>query len=174
MRTAIYPGTFDPITNGHIDIIKRARPMFDRVIVTLAVNSEKRTLFTVEERRAMIAEATQGLQGVEVAQFSGLVVDFAKEVHASAIIRGLRAVSDFEYEFQMALMNRKQCPTIDTVFLMPDERYTYLSSSIVRELAKHQGKIDCFVPAVTLKMLDQKFGGRTFSPLANTSQDRAD
>jgi len=145
-KTAIYPGTFDPITNGHIDIIRRASAIFSRVIVTLAVNSSKATLFTTEERLAMLREATAGLANVEVAKFSGLVVEFARQVGATVMVRGLRAVSDFEYEFQMALMNRKQEHSLDTVFLMPDEKYTYLSSSIVREIARHGGTIECFVP----------------------------
>jgi pantetheine-phosphate adenylyltransferase len=157
-RVAIYPGTFDPITNGHLDIIRRAAPLFDLVIVTLALNSEKEPLFSVDERLDMIRKSTSDISGVEVAMFSGLVVDFARKVSANAIIRGLRAVSDFEYEFQMALMNRKQNKELDTVFLMPDERFTYLSSSIVREVAKHGGRIDCFVPAIVFEMLKQKFG----------------
>ncbi len=141
---AVYPGTFDPITNGHLDIIKRARPLFSRIFVTLALNSEKKPLFTVEER-------------LEVGSFNGLVVDFAQSIGATTIIRGLRAVSDFEYEFLMALMNRKQRPSIDTVFLMPDERYTYLSSSIVREVARHGGDVSCFVPRYVSEMLAKRF-----------------
>jgi len=156
-RIAIYPGTFDPITNGHLDIIQRAIPLFDKVIVTLASNSSKAPLFSIDERLIMIRKATKGLESVEVNQFSGLVVDFARQVQARAIIRGLRAVSDFEYEFQMALMNRKQYPKLDTVYLMPDEKYTYLSSSIVREVAGHNGTIECFVPEIVAEMLAEKF-----------------
>jgi len=159
-RVGIYPGTFDPITNGHLDIIRRAAPLFDRVIVTLALNSEKEPLFSVDERLDMIRKTINDIPDVGVAMFSGLVVDFARKVGASAIIRGLRAVSDFEYEFQMALMNRKQNQALDTVFLMPDERFTYLSSSIVREVAKHGGRIDCFVPPIVFEMLKQKFGSK--------------
>jgi pantetheine-phosphate adenylyltransferase len=159
-RVGIYPGTFDPITNGHLDIIRRAAPLFDRVIVTLALNSEKEPLFSVDERLDMIRKTINDIPDVDVAMFSGLVVDFARKVGASAIIRGLRAVSDFEYEFQMALMNRKQNQALDTVFLMPDERFTYLSSSIVREVAKHGGRIDCFVPPIVFEMLKQKFGSK--------------
>jgi len=155
-RVAIYPGTFDPITNGHLDIIQRAIPLFDKVIVILALNSDKEPLFTVEERLTMINESVNEIDRVEVTQFSGLVVDFARKVKAKAIIRGLRAVSDFEYEFQMALMNRKQWPDVDTVYLMPDEKYTYLSSSIIRELAQHGGSIKCFVPPIVEKMLARK------------------
>jgi len=156
-RIAIYPGTFDPITNGHIDIIHRAAPLFDRVIVTLAVNSDKKPLFTVNERLKMIRESVGNLDNIGVGQFSGLVVEYARQVGARAIIRGLRAVSDFEYEFQMALMNRKQHPELDTIFLMPDERYTYLSSSIIRELVRHGGSVTGFVPPHVGKALAAKF-----------------
>ena len=156
-RIAIYPGTFDPITNGHLDIIKRAAPLFDKVIVTLALNSDKNPLFTVEERLEMLKHTTSDISHVEVAKFGGLVVDFADTVGASVILRGLRAVSDFEYEFQIALMNRKQRPEIDTVYLMPDEKYTYLSSSVVKEVAKHGGQIERFVPSFVLEMLTRKF-----------------
>jgi len=156
-RIAVYPGTFDPITNGHIDIIHRAAPLFDRVIVTLAVNSAKQPLFTVAERLGMIRRSVEELPNVDVGQFSGLVVEYAHRVGARAIIRGLRAVSDFEYEFQMALMNRKQQPELDTIFLMPDERFTYLSSSIVRELAQHGGKVDGFVSPLVAKALAKKY-----------------
>lgn len=157
---AVYPGTFDPITNGHIDIIKRAAPLFERVIVTLALNSDKNPLFSVEERMDALRQSTQDIANVETAQFSGLVVNFAVKVGASVIIRGLRAVSDFEYEFQIALMNRKQRPEIDTVFLMPDARYTYLSSSIVKEVASHGGDVERFVPPFVLKELKRKFSGK--------------
>ncbi len=155
---AIYPGTFDPITNGHLDIIMRAAPLFDKVIVTLALNSDKDPLFSVEERMEMLRRSVKDLPHVEVAKFSGLVVDFAHREKASVIIRGLRAVSDFEFEFQMALMNRKQRPEIDTVYLMPDERYTYLSSSIVKEVARHGGNAEAFVPPFVLEMMREKYG----------------
>jgi len=153
---AIYPGTFDPITNGHLDIIQRALPLFDRVIITLAVNSNKKPMFSIEERLDMISESIKHLEGAEVVQFSGLVVDFGRKVGAKAVIRGLRAVSDFEYEFQIALMNRKLWNKMDTVFLMPDEKYTYLSSRIVREVAKHGGAIDYFVPKYVNSKLRSK------------------
>lgn len=156
-RVAIYPGTFDPITNGHIDIIKRAAPLFDKVIVTLALHIDKNPLFTVEERLEMLHLSVADIPGVEVAKFTGLVVAFAAKCGASVIIRGLRAVSDFEFEFQMALMNRKQNPEVDTVYLMPDARYTFLSSSIVKEVARHGGKAERFVPPFVLKMLLEKF-----------------
>ncbi len=154
---AIYPGTFDPITNGHLDIIMRAAPLFDKVIVTLALNSDKNPLFSVEERMAMIRRSVKDFAHVEVAKFSGLVVDFAHREKATVIIRGLRAVSDFEFEFQMSLMNRKQRPEIDTVYLMPDERYTYLSSSIVKEVVRHGGNAEAFVPPFVLDMMHKKY-----------------
>lgn len=154
---AIYPGTFDPITNGHIDIIQRAAPIFEKVIVTLAVNSDKKPLFTVEERLLMIRRAVKDMPNVEVADFSGLVVDFTHSVGGRVIIRGLRALSDFDYEFQMALTNRKLRPVIDTVYLMPDERYTYLSSSIVREVAQNGGEVGSFVPPFVKEMLMNKY-----------------
>jgi len=156
-RVAVYPGTFDPITNGHLDIIRRAAPIFDKVIVTLAVNSSKQPLFTLEERLDLVRRSLAGMDKIEVASFNGLVVDFAREVGARVIIRGLRAISDFEYEFQIALMNRKQHSDVDTVFLMPDERFTYLSSSLVKEIARHGGKVECFVPQIVLEALVRKF-----------------
>lgn len=159
-RIGLYPGTFDPITKGHLDIIQRALTLFDRVIIVLALNGDKQPLFSVPERREMIEDAIVNLPGVEIDQWGGLIVEYARKVHARAIIRGLRAVSDFEYEFQMALMNRKQYPKIDTVYLMPDEKYTYLSSSIVREVATHGGKIDCFVTPLVREMLDVKLNNR--------------
>jgi len=154
---AIYPGTFDPITFGHIDIIRRATPMFEKVLVTLAKNSSKSPLFTAEERLEMMNLATESIPGAQVAIFSGLVVDYAHEVGANVLIRGLRAVSDFEYEFQIALMNRKQHSGVDTVFLMPDERYTYLSSSLIKEIARHGGSVEEFVPDFVAKRLREKF-----------------
>ncbi len=159
-RIGLYPGTFDPITNGHLDIIQRALPLFDKVIIVLALNGDKHPMFSVAERRAMINDSILSLPGVEVDQWDGLIVEYARKVHARAIIRGLRAVSDFEYEFQMALMNRKQYPKVDTVYLMPDEKYTYLSSSIVREVAMHGGRIECFVSPLVKEMLDAKLNNR--------------
>jgi pantetheine-phosphate adenylyltransferase len=156
-RIAVYPGTFDPITNGHIDIISRAANIFEKVFVTLAINSSKQPLFSIEQRLDMITRSVEALPRVEVACFEGLVVDFAKKVSATALIRGLRAISDFEYEFQIALMNRRQAPGIDTVFLMPDERYTYLSSSLVKEIARHGGTVNGFVPASVEQALNTKF-----------------
>jgi pantetheine-phosphate adenylyltransferase len=158
MKIAIYPGTFDPITKGHLDIISRAVKMFDRVIVTVAENSSKTPMFSAEERltmvRAAITEAR--LKNVTAEHFSGLLVNFAVKKKATALIRGLRAVSDFEYEFQMALMNRKQAPTITTVFLMPHEKYTYLNSSIVREIARLNGNFRDFVPPSVYRAMKKK------------------
>jgi len=158
-RVAVYPGTFDPITNGHIDILQRALPLFDKIYMTIAVNSDKKPLFTVAERIEMVETVTAGIEEVEVMQFSGLIVDFARKVGARAIIRGLRAVSDFEYEFQIALMNRKLWHKVDTVYLMPGEKYTYLSSSIIREVARHGGNVECFVPAFVEARLKAKLTG---------------
>jgi len=145
-RIAIYPGTFDPITYGHIDVVQRATAMFEKVIVLVARNSSKTPLFTDDERVQMIKEIFRKNNKVAVDGFEGLLVDYARKKKAAAIIRGLRAVSDFEYEFQMALTNRKLDSTIDTVFLVPDERYTYLNSTIVREIARLGGDVSDFVP----------------------------
>jgi len=157
MRKVIYPGSFDPITLGHIDIIKRARDLFDAVVVTVAVHPTKTPLFTVEERVHFIKESVKEFSDIHVDSFDGLVVDHAKSVGASGIIRGLRAISDFEFEFQMALMNRKLASDIATIFLMPHERYTYLNSSIIRNLASLNGDISDFVPEIVREALIKKF-----------------
>ncbi|PIS29145.1 MAG: pantetheine-phosphate adenylyltransferase [Candidatus Marinimicrobia bacterium CG08_land_8_20_14_0_20_45_22] len=146
MKIAIYPGTFDPITNGHLDILERASAIFDLVYIAIAVNVDKKPVFTVEERLEMIRKTTEKFDNVRIDHFTGLVVNYASKVHASVIIRGLRAVSDFEFEFQMALTNRQLNEDIDTVFLMPRVDYTYLSSSTVREIAKFGGDVSQFVP----------------------------
>jgi len=156
MRTAIYPGTFDPITNGHMDILKRALSLFDRVIITIARNSAKNPLFSEEERLTMIRQSVKGLKGVQIDCFDGLLVDYARKKKATAVVRGLRAISDFEYELQMALMNRKLDEDLVTVFLMPNEKYTYLNSSIVREIARHRGNIREFVQPHVLQALERK------------------
>lgn len=156
-KLAIYPGTFDPITFGHLDVIQRASELFDIVIVAVLENVAKTPLFTKEERVEMIKEAVKSIPNVEVDVFDGLLVEYAKRKGAIAIIRGLRAVSDFEYEFQMALMNRKISDGITTVFLMPHEKYTYLNSSIVRELARLNASVDDFVPEFVAKKLKEKF-----------------
>ncbi len=155
MKTALYPGTFDPITNGHLDILERALDLFDKVIVTVANNSSKSPLFSGDERVALIREIIEDRKYVNasVVRFDGLLVNFARNNQAVALIRGLRAISDFEYEFQMALMNRNQAPEIATVFLMPHERYTYLNSSIVRELARLDGDYREFVPPSVYKRM---------------------
>ncbi|MBI5021942.1 MAG: pantetheine-phosphate adenylyltransferase [Ignavibacteriales bacterium] len=156
MKTAIYPGTFDPITFGHLDVIERASGMFDKVIVMVARNNSKTPLFGVEERMKMIKEAVKKIKNVTVESYDGLLVDFARKKKAKAIVRGLRAISDFEYEFQMALMNRKLANEVTTVFLMPHEKYTYLNSSIVREIARMGGDVSGFVPVSVKKALLKK------------------
>lgn len=154
--TAIYPGTFDPVTNGHIDIIKRASGLFDKVIVTIAINSNKKPLFTKDERIDMLKKSLKSFKNVSVDYFEGLIVNYAKKKNAKVLIRGLRAVSDFEYEFQMSLINRKLASDLTTIFLMPNEKYTYLNSSIVRELASLKGKIDDFIPVYVKQKLISK------------------
>ena len=158
MAKVIYPGTFDPVTNGHIDIVSRAIELFDEVIVTIAKNPGKTALFTVEERVEMLRESLKPYPRVLVDSFDGLVVDHAKQLGAVGIIRGLRAISDFEYEFQMALMNRKLAGEITTILLMPHARYTYLNSTIVRNLAQFHGDVSEFVPAIVVEKLKVKFG----------------
>lgn len=153
---AIYPGTFDPITYGHIDVVRRAMELFSRVVVLVARNSTKTPLFSGDERIAMIRDVFKKDRGVEVDAFDGLLVAYAKRRKAKVIVRGLRAVSDFEYEFQMALTNRKLANTIDTVFLVPHERYTYLNSTIVREVARLGGDVSDFVPPAVRKLLMAK------------------
>ena len=157
MRRAIYPGSFDPVTNGHLDVIERARKLFDEVIVAVAHNEEKQALFTLEERLALLKESIGKIDNVRIMQFEGLLVEFAAAQKASAVIRGLRAVSDFEFEFQMALMNRKLETNVETIFLMPKEEYTYLSSRIVKEIARLGGNVSSFVPACVAKALSRKF-----------------
>lgn len=159
MKRAIYPGTFDPFTNGHIDILERACNIFDDIIIAVAVNSQKKPMFSAEERAEMIRESVASFASVTVDTLqAGLLIDYAREKRAVAIIRGLRQVADFEYEFQIALMNRHLCPDITTVFLMPNEKYTYLTSSIIREVASLGGDISDFVPAPVLKRLKAKLG----------------
>ena len=157
MHKVIYPGTFDPVTNGHIDVIKRATELFEAVVVTVAVNPGKEPLFSTEERVEMLKECLSEFKNVAVDSFEGLVVERAKQVGAMGIIRGLRAVSDFEYEFQMALMNRKLSDDITTIFLMPHEKYTYLNSTIIRNLASLHSDVSDFVPVGVQKALKNKF-----------------
>jgi pantetheine-phosphate adenylyltransferase len=161
MRKVIYPGTFDPVTYGHIDVIKRAIDLFDFVAVTVAVNPTKKPLFTIEERLNMLKASLKEYDNVSVESFEGLVVDYAHKVGAIGIIRGLRAVSDFEYEFQMALMNRKLANDVATIFLMPHEKYTYLNSSIVRNLAGLKSDVSDFVPPIVQKAFYDKFSNKS-------------
>ena len=147
MKIAIYPGSFDPVTLGHLDIIRRASVMFDRLIVAVMHNQNKQPMFSVEERKEMLRRTTGGLVNVEIASFGGLLADYAKQQGSCMIVKGLRAVSDFEYEFQMALANRKLNPELDTTFLMTSAEYMYLSSSVVKDIAVHGGSIAGFVPA---------------------------
>ena len=157
MRRAIYPGSFDPITNGHLDVVERAGKLFDEVLVAVAHNIEKEPLFTLEERLDLLRQTLGKQTRVRIGQFGGLLVDFAVAEQASAVIRGLRAVSDFEFEFQMALMNRKLQAVVETIFLMPKEEYTYLSSRLVKEIARLGGDVSKFVPSVVATALASKF-----------------
>jgi len=157
VKRAIYAGSFDPITNGHLDVLSRAAKVFDQVIIAVAVNVEKKCLFTPEERVALLHESVAEFGNVRVTHFNGLLVEFAKLEKACAIIRGLRALSDFEFEFQMALMNRHLEPALETLFLMPKEEYSYVSSRLVREVARLGGDVSSFVPACAQRALRAKF-----------------
>ncbi len=156
-RTAVYPGSFDPLTNGHLDILARARRLADRVIVAILEQDEKRPLFSVEERIGMIRGIVAEDPSVSVASFSGLLVDFATRSGATIIVRGLRAVSDYEYELQMALMNRRLAPDVETVFLMAKEEYSYVSSRLVKELARLGGNLTGLVPDIVRQRLADRF-----------------
>ena len=157
MRRAVYPGSFDPVTNGHLDVIERASRLYDEVLVAIAHNETKAGLFSFAERVALLNEAVEHHPNVRVTQFDGLLVNFARKVEAQVIIRGLRAVSDFEYEFQMALMNRKLDGNVETMFLMPKEEYSYVSSRLVKEIARLGGDIEAFVPDCIVRALREKF-----------------
>src|SRR5690348_4329613 len=159
MKRAIYPGSFDPVTNGHFDVVERARKLFDEVIVAVAQNDEKQPLFSLDDRLDMLKQTVGQIDNVRIAQFDGLLVEFARLQKAAAVIRGLRAVSDFEFEFQMALMNRKLEGSVETIFLMPKEEYTYLSSRLVKEIARLGGDVSKFVPGVVAAALGKKFNG---------------
>lgn len=154
---AIYPGTFDPITLGHVDVVDRAAQLFPHVIILVARNTSKAPLFSDKERIAMVREVFRGRKGIEVEGFDGLLVDYARRRKASVLIRGLRAVSDFEYEFQMALTNRKLSSKLETIFLVPREQYTYLNSTIVREIARLRGDVSDFVPPTVRRHLKKRF-----------------
>jgi pantetheine-phosphate adenylyltransferase len=156
MKTALYPGTFDPITYGHLDVIERASQLFDHLYIVIAINSKKTPLFTTEERIELAKKSVVHLKNVSVVSHNGLLIDYAKSIHATAIVRGIRAVTDFEYELQIAQMNRKLEPTISTIFLMPNEKYSYLNSSIVRELARYHQNVDEFVSPFVSEALRQK------------------
>lgn len=157
-KIAIYPGTFDPVTNGHIDIMKRALTLFDKLIVAVAHNPQKNPIFTVEQRADFIRKSTTELENLEVDSFGNLLTDYAKNRGASAIIKGLRAVSDFDFELQMGLMNRTLNKSLETIFMIPSEEYSFLSSKIIKEIASLQGEVKNFVPPSVLKGLKEKFG----------------
>src|SRR5438270_5739386 len=158
MRTVIYPGSFDPLTNGHLDVIQRATKLFDRVIVAVALNESKSPLFTLQERMELVRRGVAELRNVEADSFDGLLVEYARRRGAQAVVRGLRAVSDFEFEFQLALMNRKLDEGIETIFMMPKDTYTFLSSRIVKEIARLGGDVHDFVPAHVKAALAARLG----------------
>lgn len=150
---AIYPGTFDPLTNGHLDILSRAAVMFDEVILAIAASPSKKPMFSLDERVALAQQATAHLANVEVVGFSDLMANFARDRQANVLVRGLRAVSDFEYELQLAHMNRHLLPSLESVFLMPGERYSFVSSSLVKEVARHGGEVAAFLPEAVYQAL---------------------
>ena len=157
MKLGVYPGTFDPITNGHIDVLKRALKIFDKVLVLVAKHPEKKCFFNVEERLNMVKEAIKGIEHAEADKYSGLLVNYLRDKKATAIIRGMRVVSDFEYEFQMALMNRHLYPEIDIIYFFPSKEYTFLSSSLIKEVFMLGGDISKFVPPIVLEKLKEKY-----------------
>ena len=160
MRRAIYPGSFDPVTNGHLDIIQRGCKLFDEIIVAILINPDKRPFFSVEERKEILAEVLKDIEqgdcSVVVDSFAGLLVQYAAEKHADAIVRGIRAISDYEYELQMALMNRRLEPSLETVFMMPAEAYSYVSSRLVKEVFQLRGNVAGLVPAIVEERMRQK------------------
>jgi pantetheine-phosphate adenylyltransferase len=159
--TAIYPGTFDPLTNGHLDLIHRGSQIFDQLIVAVLVNAEKDPLFTLKERLEMLREFTAHYDNVRIDTFGGLLVDYAKQVNAKALLRGIRAISDYEYELQMALMNRKLFPDLETVFMMPAVSYSYVSSRLVKEIARLGGSVTGLVPKAVEERLQSKVNGKS-------------
>jgi pantetheine-phosphate adenylyltransferase len=156
MRTAIYPGSFDPLTNGHLDVIERAVKLFDRVVVAVAKNESKNPLFSLEERVELVRQTIKHIPNAEVDSFDRLLVDYVNQRNAQAIVRGLRAISDFEFEFQLALMNRKLNEKVETIFMMPKDTYTFLSSRIIKEIARLGGDVTAFVPAHVRTSLIEK------------------
>ena len=160
MRTVIYPGSFDPLTNGHLDVIQRAAKLFDLVIVAIAKNESKRPFFTLDERLDLVAQAIKGLSNVSADAFEGLLINYVEKCAGQAVIRGLRAVSDFEFEFQLALMNRKLNERIETIFMMPRGAYTFLSSRIVKEIARLGGDVSAFLPSHVVDALKEKLAGQ--------------
>jgi pantetheine-phosphate adenylyltransferase len=165
---AIYPGSFDPMTNGHLDLIARGAKIFDHLVISILQNSEKSPLFTVPERQEMLTAATSGLENVSVTTFDGLLVDFVREQKAQAVLRGIRAISDYEYELQMALMNRRLAPELETVFMMPAEKYSYLSSRLVKEVFRLGGSVEGLVPPIVLERL-----GARIHPSPHHTEDPA-
>jgi pantetheine-phosphate adenylyltransferase len=157
MIKAIYPGSFDPITNGHLDIIKRASNIFDKVIVVIAENSKKQSFFSIEEKKDMIKEVVKHIRGVEVQSFDGLLIECVRSNKANVILRGMRAISDFEYESQFALINKKMAPEIETIFMVTSTKYSYLNSSIVKEIASLSGCVSDLVPTYVARQLKKKF-----------------
>ncbi|QTH65353.1 pantetheine-phosphate adenylyltransferase [Psychrosphaera ytuae] len=157
MITAIYPGTFDPITNGHIDIVRRSAKLFDKVVISIAMSSRKQPLFTLDERVELVKAALGDLDNVEVEGFKGLLADYAKSKNATVLIRGVRAVADFEYEYQLASVNRTLNPELESVLLTPSSETSHISSTIVRDVAAHDGDVSAFVPEVVKRALDKKF-----------------
>lgn len=157
MRIAVYPGSFDPITNGHLDIIERASRLYDKLVVGVLSNGNKKPLFTAEERVVMIRQVTEHLENVEVDTFNGLLVDFAKDKGATVIVKGLRTVADFEYEFQMALLNKSLNPEYETMFMMTNTKYSYISSSMVKELAGFGGNLTGLVPCEIIGQIKEKY-----------------
>ena len=163
-RTAVYPGTFDPVTNGHLDLVARASRQFDRLIIAILRHDEKSPVFSLEERMELLREAAAPFANVEVDAFHGLLVDYAQKVRAGTIVRGLRALSDFEYELQMAMMNRRLAPELETAFLMPNESWSYVSSRLVREVARLGGDVSGLVPPSVAKAMARRFGDSRPSP----------
>lgn len=160
MKIAVYPGSFDPVTNGHLDVIQRSAKVFDKVIVGVLDNAAKKPVFTSQEREEMLRQVTAGIKNVEVYSFSGLLVDFMKRFDSAVIIKGLRTISDFEYEFQMALLNKSLNPDVETFFMMTDSKYSYISSSMVKEVARWGGSIDEFVPCDIIEVINRRLSGK--------------